>query len=88
MEKNINLLIRTGKLDEAVTALEQEVQQGPSEDNLQLLGELYYKQGRSIEALNKFNAVLKLNPGNTKAAAYVTMINDVLSFYCKDLLNP
>ena len=41
-----------------------------------------------MDALNKFNAVLKINPVNKKAAAYVTMINDVLDFYHKDLLNP
>ncbi|MDE5638841.1 MAG: hypothetical protein K2I47_03455, partial [Odoribacter sp.] len=58
------------------------------EENLLLLGELYYKEGKSIEALNKFNAVLQVNPENVKAAAYVIMINDVLDFYHKDLLNP
>ncbi len=76
------------KIKEAIAALEREVSQQGSEEKLLLLGELYYKEGRSVEALNKFNAVLKINPDNVKAAAYVTMINDVLNFYYKDLLNP
>ena len=85
MEENIDSLIVRGKTKEV---LERELSRQESEEKLLLLGELYYKEGRSVEALNKFNAVLKLNPGNAKAAAYVTMINDILDFYHKDLLNP
>ena len=88
MEENVNLLIIRGKIKEAIEVLEQGLLQQESEEKLLLLGELYYKEGRSVEALNKFNAVLKVNPDNTKAAAYVTMINDILNFYHKDLLNP
>lgn len=88
MEKKVSLLIAEGKIEEAVAALEQDIQREPSEEKLLLLGELFYNQGRSIEALNKFNAVLKLNSENTKASAYVKMINDILNFYHKDLLNP
>lgn len=88
MEKKVSLLIAEGKIEEAVAALEQDIQRAPSEEKLLLLGELFYNQGRSIDALNKFNAVLKLNSENTKASAYVKMINDILNFYHKDLLNP
>lgn len=88
MEKKVSLLIAEGKMEEAVAALEQDIQRESSEEKLLLLGELFYNQGRSIDALNKFNAVLKLNPENTKASAYVKMINDILNFYHKDLLNP
>lgn len=88
MDENVTCLIEQGKIKEAIEVLEQEVSGKGREENLLLLGELYYKEGRSIEALNKFNAVLQVNPGNVKAAAYVTMINDVLDFYHKDLLNP
>lgn len=76
------------KIKEAIETLEQSVSQRESEEELVVLGELYYKVGRSVEALNKFYAALKINPDNTKAAAYVTMINDILNFYHKDLLNP
>jgi len=88
MEKRISLLFAEGQIKEAIEMLEQEVKLQESEEKLLLLGELYYKEGRSVDALNKFNAVLKINPVNKKAAAYVTMINDVLDFYHKDLLNP
>ncbi len=59
-----------------------------NEEALLLLGELYYRQGRSVDALNRFNAVLCMHPDNTKAKAYVEMINDVLDFFYKDRLNP
>lgn len=88
MEKDIDILLLQGKIKEAIDVLEQEVSQRENEEKLLVLGELYYKEGKSVEALNKFNAVLKVNPANVKAAAYVTMINDILNFYHKDLLNP
>lgn len=88
MEEDIDLLIAGGKTKEAMAVLERELSHRESEEKLLLLGELYYKEGRSVEALNKFNAVLRVNPANAKAAAYVTMIDDILNFYHKDLLNP
>ena len=88
MEENIDILIVEGKIKEAIEILERELSHWENEEKLLVLGELYYKAGRSVEPLNKFNAVLKVNPDNAKAMAYVTMINDILNFYHKDLLNP
>lgn len=88
MEKNIDLLLAGGKVKDAIGILEQELLLQKSEGKLMLLGELYFKEGRSVDALNKFNVVLKMNPENKKATVYVTMINDILNFYHKDLLNP
>lgn len=88
MEKEIDRWLQEGKIEEAMQALEKHPEIDRQEELLLLLGELYYKQGKTIEALNKFNAVLRLNPGHKKAQTYVEMINNVLDFYYKDLLNP
>lgn len=52
------------------------------------LGEACFRVGRRTESLNACNAVLRLNPRNEKARAYVEMINEVLEFFYKDRLNP
>ncbi|WP_251623465.1 tetratricopeptide repeat protein [Odoribacter lunatus] len=88
MEEYVEVLIAEGKLEEAIAVLERKCEQEEEEEMLLLLGELYYKKGKSIQALNKFNAVLRKNPDNIKAHTYVTMINNILNFYHKDLLNP
>ena len=59
-----------------------------TEELLLYLGELIYAEGRMTDALNKFNAVLRLNPDNKKAENYKRMIDGILGYYCKDLLNP
>lgn len=89
MEEKIKQLAEKGQRSEAICLLEEYLQrEGVCEDDLLQLGEWLYAEGRSTEALNKFNAVLRLNPKNRKAANYVTMINNILGYYCKDLLNP
>lgn len=89
MEEKIKLLLDAGNRVEAIKMAEEYLQrQGEDEGLLLLLGELIYAEGRMPEALNRFNAVLRLNPGNRKARNYVTMINNILGYYCKDMFNP
>lgn len=78
-----------GKRTETIRLLEQRVSERKEDgEALLLLGELIYAEGRMPEALNKFNAVLRLEPDNQKARNYVTMINNILGYYCKDMFNP
>ena len=49
---------------------------------------MLYADGKMSEALNKFNTVLRLDPTHAKATNYVTMINGILDYYCKDMFNP
>lgn len=87
--EQVRKLIEEGKRGEAILKLEELLKQsGDQEGQLLLLGELIYAEGKMAEALNKFNAVLRLNPENTKARNYVTMINNILGYYCKDMFNP
>lgn len=88
IEKEIDKLLKAGKTEEAVKMLEACPEVNQNEALLLKWGELYYRDGKNTEALNKFNSVLRLNPQNSTAAAYVTMILEVLNFYHKDLLNP
>lgn len=85
----IKQMAEEGKRTEAIRLLEQRVnERKEDEEALLLLGELIYAEGRMPEALNKFNAVLRLEPDNQKARNYVTMINNILGYYCKDMFNP
>ena len=82
-------MVEAGKRQEAILFLEGGIKENENnEEYLLYLGELIYAEGRMTEALNKFNAVLRLNPENHKATNYKTMINGILGYYCKDLLNP
>lgn len=52
------------------------------------LGVVYNAMADMTNALNCLNEVLRINPENTRAKTYVDMINSILNYYCKDLLNP
>ncbi|MCR9011635.1 hypothetical protein [Gabonibacter chumensis] len=83
-------LAKEKKTEEAVALLEEQVigeKEGP-EEILMELGIIYNGKADFTRALNYFNAVLRLNPDNGKARTYVNMINGILDYYCKDLLNP
>lgn len=88
-EQEIKALVDAGKRPEAIRLLEACLKEQPEDETILLmLGELIYAEGRMPEALNRFNAVLRLNPENLKARNYVTMINNILGYYCKDMFNP
>ncbi len=88
MDEKIERWVAEGRITEALAELEKYPDSQQGEAWLMYTGELCYRLGKSTDALNKFNAVLRLNPENEKARAYVEMINGVLDFFCKDLLNP
>ncbi|MDE5612623.1 MAG: hypothetical protein K2I90_11475 [Odoribacter sp.] len=88
-EQEIRKMVEEGRRREAIALLERQLaEQGAEEELLMRLGELIYAEADFAGALNQFNALLRLNPGNQKARNYVTMINGILGYYCKDLLNP
>lgn len=88
MEKKIDALLEAGKRGEAIRELEEYLQEHTDERLLLQLAELLYAEGRMTDALNKFNAVVRLNAENLKARNYVKMIHDILNYYNKDILNP
>lgn len=88
VEKRVNDYLQEGKEQEAIALLEGLPEVCQNENYLLLLGQLYYKIGNHSKALNYFNAVLRINAGNRKAAVYVEMIREVMNFYYKDRYNP
>lgn len=89
LDQEIEKLLGEGKRKEAIDLLEESWKQNQESEELLLrLGELIYAEGRMTDALNKFNALLRMNPSHQKAQNYVLMINGILGYYCKDLLNP
>lgn len=89
IKDKIDELLKEDNKAGAIQMLEEYGQAHVADEELLLLwGELLYSQGKMTDALNKFNAVVRQNPENGKARNYVTMINNILGYYCKDLLNP
>lgn len=83
-------LAKKGQRDEAIAMLCRMLENGDGERESVLLelGAVYYAKRDTVQALNCLNEVMRINPGNTKAKAYLEMINGILDYYCKDLLNP
>ncbi len=88
MDEKIEKLLKNNQRSEAISLLEKSDDIATNAILLLRLGELLYAEGRMIEALNRFNAVVRIDPDNSKARNYVTMIKGILDYYCKDLLNP
>ena len=83
-------LAKQGDREGAIAMLRQMLEQNEGERELVLLerGVVYNTMGEIMQAINHLNEVMRINPENIKAKAYLDMINGILDYYCKDLLNP
>ena len=83
-------LAKQGDREGAIALLRQMLEQNEGERELVLLelGVVYNAMGETTQAINHLNEVMRINPENAKARAYLEMINGILNYYCKDLLNP
>ncbi len=83
-------LAKQGRREDAVAMLQQMLEKNEGERELVLLelGAVYYAMGNTTQALNHLNEVMRINPENMKAKNYLDMINGILNYFCKDLLNP
>ena len=85
-------LLREEKKEAAICLLREELEKHPDAETeehiLYELGVIYNGMADFRQALNCFNAVLRLNENHSQARTHVAMINDILDFYNKDLLNP
>lgn len=88
--EEIKLIAKSGRREDAIERLSQLLgdEVCDKETVLLELGILYNSIADTTRALNCLNEVLRINPGNLKAQTYVQMINGILDYYCKDLLNP
>ena len=83
-------LAKQGDREGAIAMLRQMLEQNEGERELVLLelGVVYNAMWETTQAINHLNEVMRINPENIKAKAYLDMINGILDYYCKDLLNP
>ena len=83
-------LAKQGDREGAIALLRQMLEQNEGERELVLLelGVVYNAMVETTQAINHLNEVMRINPENAKAKAYLEMINGILNYYCKDLLNP
>ena len=83
-------LAKQGDREGAIALLRQMLEQNEGERELVLLelGVVYNAMGETTQAINHLNEVMRINPENAKAKAYLEMIIGILNYYCKDLLNP
>ena len=83
-------LAKQGDREGAIALIRQMLEQNEGERELVLLelGVVYNAMGETTQAINHLNEVMRINPENAKAKAYLEMINGILNYYCKDLLNP
>lgn len=72
----------------AISELENDAELHLSIDKMNRLGELYHAEGRVQESLNIFYTVLKQDRENQVAKAHVQLMQEVLNFVNKDLMNP
>ena len=88
--EDANQLAKQGDREGAIALLRQMLEQNEGERELVLLelGVVYNAMGETTQAINHLNEVMRINPENAKAKAYLEMINGILNYYCKDLLNP
>lgn len=88
--EEIRQMAKSGRRQESIDILSRMLDEGEGnrEEVLLELGVLYNSMADTTKALNCLNEVLRMNPENTKARTYVQMINGILNYYCKDLLNP
>lgn len=83
--QDINKLIDTNHLDEALAAISAEVE--PDAQLLFLKGKVLWRMGRRAEAVAAYGASVELNPeGPAKLA--LEHASEIESFFNPDLLNP
>lgn len=83
-------IAKEGRRDEAIEMLRQmlERNEGEREEVLLELGCRVLCERDTNSALNHLNEVMRINPGIQRQKTYLDMINGILNYYCKDLLNP
>ena len=88
--EEIRRMAKAGRRQEAVAELTRMLEEEGCDREAVLLelGVVYNAMADMTNALNCLNEVLRINPENTKARTHVEMINGILNYYCKDLLNP
>ena len=76
------------ELPEEALVLLEKLDQTQNSEVLFLKGEICFKLEKWGEALNHFSFYHEQFPDNKKAVSYISMIQNILGFFHRDLLNP
>lgn len=86
---DIEELFKADKLEQAlVLSLSKVKEDAKNVDALLYCGKIYQKQGDTREAMNYFMKVLEIDADNTVAKTSLQMLNSIMGYYCKDMINP
>ncbi|MFA8436133.1 MAG: tetratricopeptide repeat protein [Marinifilaceae bacterium] len=96
MESKIQELIKAAQekvaaneIQEAIALYKEVTELDPKhEEAFFQIGTLYYQLGQFGPALSGFYAVIDINPDNKKAQVNLDMINSIMDYHNKDLINP
>lgn len=79
-------LLKTGRVDEALSTAEGLVEQGPGHiPSLTLLGELYSSKGEYKKAADMYEKVIKLDPSNVESYMLLSHLYSISREYGKSL---
>lgn len=87
-EQIIKDLISEGRYDEAVSALDRNIEENATNALWWYLrGKTYWRMQRRADAISDYEEAVHLDP-QSPAAHALEMARDVMNFYNPDLLNP
>ena len=82
------ILMDQGKIQEAITSILARLMKAPTDDHLHyLMGNAYRRLGDWQHALESYAEAIALNPLSPARKAK-EMADNILSYRCKELLNP
>ena len=85
IEEDFTKALEKGKIETAITMLDQSIKQNHKNDELYYLrGNAYFKAGNLQEAIQNYMEAIAIN-SESPASEALKMANDILGFYNKDL---
>ncbi len=82
----IEELLKEGRTDEAMAALDERLAAGPDDRAFYLRGNAYRKKGDWQGAINNYLEAIEINH-RSPAANALRIANEILDFYNKDMYN-
>jgi tetratricopeptide (TPR) repeat protein len=86
--KEIEELISTGKVQEALSRLSVLADKESNSTILIHIGDIYCKLQKMAKAMNCYLKVIDNDPDNKKAKNKISMISGILEYHYKDIYNP